>query len=737
VISIDCETTGGDHYHGSRPFFVTSSDGDATTCWDWAVDPKDRRPVVPRDHLDDVLELCRRRPVVLQNGKFDVTAVSLLMRDHGIPFEWDWDGVHDTLTAGHVLSSNTRHDLTSMVAQYLGVNIEPHEVALRRTCIEARRYVAKKSRPQFADWQTAREGMPGLPSARGTGKGEKDRLWKNDMWLPRAVAVQEQWTKPDPDCDHVWNEDRCLECGGHFWHIALREYSNADSESTVALWPVMEHRLRHRGLWNIYLAQLPLIAITLDMEWQGATLNGKEVVRMRQAYTEEAACLSGQCRDIAAEYQEEDLFGRLAPYDLKLPKGAAVNGSLHHFMFEMLQLPAEVHTAGGREAINKEAYQNWNLTLDPGSKELAFVRLLQRRTKMEKAVTALDGYESFMLPTDDDDWYVIHGNANLTGSATLRFSFSAPNLQNVSNQELVCEECNGDGCDTCGGTGKELQSVRHCFGPAPGREWWSLDYKNVELRIPAYESGETDLIALFEKADEPPFYGSQHLLNCSLVYPDLWAAVLDEVGFAAVGPEFKKRYKHTWYHYGKCGGLAMQYQAGEYTADHTFRRRGSYRQIKQSLARLEKHNQWCIRFAERHGYIETIPNRYVDPKHGYPLLCTRTENGRILPTVPLSYRTQGTAMDITRTAMRKCAGELREWRRADGFDGRMCLQVHDELVFDFPRAAHPLRNRKASNYVRVVELKRLMESCGDDVGVPTPVGVSYHDTSWAREEILV
>ena len=57
---------------------------------------------------------------------------------------------------------------------------------------------------------------------------------------------------------------------------------------------------------------------------------------------------------------------------------------------------------------------------------------------------------------------------------------------------------------------------------------------------------------------------------------------------------------------------------------------------------------------------------------------------------------------------------------------------HDEMVFDLPAAAHPLKNPKRSNLKYLKVLKQLMERGGEDINVPTPVGLEYHDNNWAE-----
>jgi hypothetical protein len=242
--------------------------------------------------------------------------------------------------------------------------------------------------------------------------------------------------------------------------------------------------------------------------------------------------------------------------------------------------------------------------------------------------------------------------------------------------------------------------------------------------------------------DDPPYYGSEHLLNFSTVYPDVWARELKEVGIEQVGPHCKKKYATTLYHRAKCGGFAMGYGAGEVKADATFGRPGASRLLKRRFAKKDALNRKWVAFAERHGYVETIPDRSVNPERGYPLFVSRSERGGVVPTTPLNYHIQGTAMWWTHRAMVKCQEQLEEWRRESRFDGRMVLQVHDELVFDFPKRGDPVAEMngtalpKSSNLWRIRDLQKRMESCGDDIGVPTPVGVEYNRESWAEGTTL-
>ncbi len=142
-------------------------------------------------------------------------------------------------------------------------------------------------------------------------------------------------------------------------------------------------------------------------------------------------------------------------------------------------------------------------------------------------------------------------------------------------------------------------SLRSVFGPAPGRVWYALDYENIELRIPAYESGEKEFIALFERPDDPPYFGSYHLLICHVLHPKLFEACKD-------GNEFKDadHYKSTWYQWTKNGNFAVLYGAVEEsgTADRAYHLEGAQGMIKARFRNMTALNDKWVRFAEKYGY---------------------------------------------------------------------------------------------------------------------------------------
>lgn len=385
-----------------------------------------------------------------------------------------------------------------------------------------------------------------------------------------------------------------------------------------------------------------------------------------------------------------------------------------------LSLPV-IRGAKTRNAtLDKEAMQEYLSTLDGTA--LEFVRLLTDKRKHDTSLSYMQSYRRFWIPVANAlGFYRIHPSLNPCGTDHLRWASNSPNLQNVGKQEMRCEECDGAGCGACNNTGLAMLSARNCFGPALGREWWSLDFESIEKRIPAYECMEPALIEIFENPNEPPYWGSDHNLICSLLWPHLYEPLAKKKG------EFKRLYINE-YKRAKNTNFAKQYGAGKRKVDVTAGVSGAFDLINRGMPRLTELQAKYLYRAERSGYVETLPDRSVDPTRGYPILASRTEDGRVLSTTPFNYHVSGTACWVKNTALVRCANQCAEWR-AEGFDAHVALEIHDEILFDFPRG-----KTVKENLSRAIVLKGLMEQSGEDLipRILTPVSVELHTESWAK-----
>lgn len=792
IASWDTETAGVDFRHGAKPFFVTTCDGSGEiTFWEWDVNPITREPLIPKEDIEEIKNLIYSTDwLVLQNAKFDVTALSTISQE--ICRDWRWEDTHDTLTAGHVLASNKPHDLTSMAVQYLGVDILPLEQELMKEVNAARRL----ARSYFPDWNITTKDNPDIPSAKGS------KLSKFDYWLPRATVkalwenseAYREWlkfcesntTKLKPNIfEKALSKDKfirnmnSIELPGweyrppkvdkdysHPWWTVLSKYANADSGVTLPIWKQQERYLKERGFYEIYDTKRKINGIIWGMESRGLTLYEPNLKSLITEYESESVTCGKVCVNIASNFtvncDPEKHKGSSCtlcngvgshPYNLTLPKGGS-NNSLKFFLLNVLRLePEKFSKKTGEPSLDAGVLADCLSKLPSNSLHSTFLRNLMDKRKRDTAMSYMISYKRFWKPLSSDPrdkgWYKLFPSLNPTGTATTRFSSSNPNEQNISK--------------------KEDFNIRLCFGPAPGREWWSVDAENIELRIPAYESGEAEMISLFERPKDPPYYGSNHLLVCHTLHKELFESCLacdtckieinnifsvsypgkkfcectKKVGFTD-GRIFKERYASTRYQWVKNGNFAVQYGAipESGTADRAYHVPGGQIIVQSRFAKLKELNQKQIRFAEKHGYVETMIDKTVSLKHGYPLLCSRTDYGKVKPTVPLNYHVQGTAGWWMHKAMIRCEEKLEKWR-SEGFNAYMTMSVHDEIVFDLPKSeTHPSGDRekekeghthfRTSNLWRIRLLQKLMEEGGKDIGIPTPTSCTYHENNWSE-----
>lgn len=738
VISLDTEDTGVDFKHGAKPYLVTTCDGGPPLFWEWPVNPLTRQPEIPSGDLDEIRAVINAADtIVLQNAKFDCHALDV------IGIELPWHKVRDTLLAGHLLATNHPHNLTDMCIEYLGYDINKYEVAVKEATKEARA-IAKRD---FPEWRLADEGDPMMPSVKGTSSRDEDKPWKNDMWLPRALI--NHW-------EHVG-----VSWGDYVhWLTVTSEYANTDSEVTLPLWTFMEQEIHKRGLWKIYEERLKLLPIAFEMEQRGITVIGANTDLVIEEYGVYVAEANEALVTIAAEFDHE----------LELAEGASINDNMRDFFYGSIKQSCprctyekrikhwkgeeangdicpkcagrkkspmshqlvtaenpclQLHVVLGKNgtpSLDANAMQEYVTTLDEGP-ALDFINLLQNKRKRETQLSFANGYKRFWMPRPGTPgYYTLYPNLNPVGTDHLRWSSYNPNGQNISKKESECEQCDGEGCEHCDGTGVSMRSMRHCFGPAPGREYWTMDYENIERRIPAYESGEPKMIEVFEKPNEPPYWGSLYGLTASVLYPDEYQSRADVKGlFRKDCPQLYKQ--------AKFFDLAKQYGCGRRKGDLLSRVRNSFDLVNSQFPLLTKLQAYYLSFAERHGYVETLPDRSVDPERGYPILASRTDEGRVLSTTPFNYHVSGSACQAKNRALVRCNNRIKEWN-AQGWDGFIALEIHDEILFDMPAGtgAEPWK----TNEWRARELAALMRQSGDDIGLPLPVAIEFHQTTWAE-----
>lgn len=695
IISLDTETNGSDFKHGfSTPFLVSTCNLDGEhLLWHWRVDPYTRETQVNKNDIEEIrAEIVSADKIVFQNARFDIRALATV----GIYFSEElWEKVEDTLIGDHLIDSGRLHDLTTLALIYLNKDISPQEdnlkKAVNRARSLARSYNRRRRKNGLTEVLLATEGIEGLPSAKG------DMSKYCDYWLPREM------TYLSADAPKTWKK-------------LVEEYNLADTYTTLGVYVEQQRMLQEQKLMPLYRERLRMLRVVHQIEESGVTFSRKRLMKLKTQYERECVQLVETCKKAAPTLKE-------------IPKGSRSN-HLMEVMFKDLKLPVVARSQKtGEPSIGGPVMEIWKAILPEESNQIKFVFALADYRKRMTAISYMNSYVHAGLDLDKD-WGILYPSLNPTTTRTLRFSSSNPNEQNISK--------------------KPDFNLRYAFGPLPGREWWSLDYENIELRIPAYEANETIMIDLFEHPDDPPYFGSNHLLAAHILHDEDGPAgpIFEECcrlpDGTLDGRLFKKEYAGSWYQWTKNGDFAVQYGAMEEygTADRAFHVKGGHKKIEQRFQRIKKLNGKCIDFAQKHGYIETLLDRNLPgAERGYPLRC-EFNYGRVVPTIPLNYRTQGTAMWAMCKAKVRCYAFIRQWNSVKGLSlpsignpvskGKLgafiTMQVHDELVFDFP-----YRPNKG-NLPIVMKLKRLMEKSGDDIGIPLRVSTTYHKENWSEGE---
>jgi len=228
-------------------------------------------------------------------------------------------------------------------------------------------------------------------------------------------------------------------------------------------------------------------------------------------------------------------------------------------------------------------------------------------------------------------------------AATGRLSSRDPNLQNIP----VRGELGGQ--------------IRQAFVPDTGHVFLSADYSQMELRILAHFSEDPTLLKAFQ--DQVDI----HRQTAGVVFgihPELVSADMRRqakvVNFGII--------------YGMSGfGLAKQLGVSNRMANEFIQRYfAKYSRVKAYLEEILKQ-------ARERGWVTTLlGRRRQTPQINSSNRIVRQEAERSAINTPL----QGTAADIIKKAML----EVESAMRGMGLSGPMLLQIHDELLFEVPRA---------------------------------------------------
>lgn len=237
----------------------------------------------------------------------------------------------------------------------------------------------------------------------------------------------------------------------------------------------------------------------------------------------------------------------------------------------------------------------------------------------------------------------VHTSYSQIGAVTGRLSSNNPNLQNIPIRTE---------------TGRR---VRNGFIAGRGNWLLSVDYSQIELRIVAHMAQDEGMLAAF-RADE-----DIHATTAAAIY---------NVGLDAVTKEMRRHAKAINF------GLIYGMSAFGLTRSTDLTLAEAENFVKAYFTKfpgVKKYLDGIRRQAAQQGYVETLlgRRRYFPALQGKtnPQMKAREEREAI--NAPI----QGTAADILKIAMLKIPPALKKAK----LNGKMLLQVHDELVLECPK----------------------------------------------------
>ena len=370
-------------------------------------------------------------------------------------------------------------------------------------------------------------------------------------------------------------------------------------------------QLEDHGMKKLYdEIEMPLVYVLADMEKEGVRAEKAEL----EAY---GAQLTGRISELETSIYEK--AGET--FNINSPKQLGV------ILFEKLQMP------NGKKT--KTGYSTAADVLERLAPDYPIVsEILEYRQLTKLKSTYADGLALCIAPDGR-----IHSTFNQTITATGRISSTEPNLQNIPiRMELG-------------------RLIRKVFVPKEGYVFIDADYSQIELRVLAHMSGDQNLIAAYQHAEDI------HRITASQVFHTPLEEVTDLQRRNAKAVNFGIVYGIS--SFGLSQDLSITRKEAEgYIASYI----ETYPGIKIFLDRL-------VTDAKEKGYAETMfGRRRPVPELASSNFMQRSFGERIAMNSPI----QGTAADIIKIAMIRVKQRLER----EQLKSKLILQVHDELLIE-------------------------------------------------------
>lgn len=341
---------------------------------------------------------------------------------------------------------------------------------------------------------------------------------------------------------------------------------------------------------------------------------------------------------------------------------------LAEILFEKQGLPVVKKTPKGAPSTAEEVLQEL-------AEEYELPRLILENRGLAKLKSTYTDKLPLMMNSKTGR---VHTSYHQAVAATGRLSSTDPNLQNIPIRS------------------EEGRKIRQAFIAPEGYKLVAADYSQIELRIMAHLSGDQGLVSAFAEDRDV------HRATAAEVFGEKEEDVTDNQRRSAKAINFGLIYGMSAFGLAKQLGIARG-EAQDYVNKYFER----YPGVREYMDNTREQ-------AKEQGYVETLYGRRLY------LPDIRSSNGQRrqhAERTAINAPMQGTAADIIKRAMIR----VHEWLPASGYDAKLLMQVHDELILE-------VREDQAETFA--VELKTQMQ-CAATLDVPLIVDVGIGD-NWEQ-----
>lgn len=599
----------------------------------------------------------------------------------------------------------------------------------------AGKYVATTAvpRPAFADGVTKDQQISASFGNRSDLLQQKSFLSPSE--LEKAKRLDGWKWRPPSD---LWQ-------GCHPWWTLCAEYCSKDTIRSLVLHETFTKRLYAENLYEVYLENRTSLPISYGTENNGITIHYPTLFRLKEQFKFD---------------QENAVWAMTHALGLRGVFNPASTNNVRSILYDFFRLPVLKWTANKNKkrksqkefvpqaSIDADAIaefaklihptltdhdtcapplwqrgvesfgdfqvrgERWHKLLtekeSPSPEQIyAFCCALLMYKKCATGLTQLEGWLRNAIPDRDfpNLYGILYPSLNPVGTRTTRYSSSNPNGQNISK--------GGKKKKGLEWLFKTDHSLRCVFGPKQGREWWAIDYHQIQLAIFAVCAGDKKMIAAFERGE------------------DFHTFVAKEIFGDEFDPDPESSTHKSQRDIAKTVNFAFIFGAQEAKLNASSGMPGLYDRLKKV-------------FPAAIAYLVEIENRVKKGLPVYTLGGYRLTVPESAPYSGVCYIVQGTEGEIVKRAQYGIEAYLQQpnhtknvlaqsvvagncissafGRIGDIF--KSILYVHDELLFEAPVGL---------GQQHIGPIIRIMNDAAASFGIPTTAEPSLIPENWGKK----